>query len=66
MDIGYLLTLQDFRNLYGEYFTTFFQKMTYFGELSTTLLIIAGIYLLLTLVLTSLVKQLEKRFSVSD
>ena len=30
------------------------------------LFIIAGIYLLLTLVLTSLVKQLEKRFSVSD
>ncbi|MBR0417565.1 MAG: amino acid ABC transporter permease [Erysipelotrichaceae bacterium] len=30
------------------------------------LFIIAGIYLLLTLVLTSLVKQLEKRFSASD
>ena len=30
------------------------------------LFIIAGIYLLLTLVLTSLVKQQEKRFSVSD
>ena len=44
MDIGYLLILQDFRNLYGEYFTSFFQKMTYFGELSTTLLIIAGMY----------------------
>ena len=44
MDISYLLFLQDLRERHGDFFLTFFQKMTYWGELSTVLLVIAGIY----------------------
>ena len=44
MDINYLLWLQGFREKYGSYFTGFFLKMTFWGELSTTLLVIAAVY----------------------
>ena len=44
MDIRYLLLLQGFRERAGDFFTAFFQKMTFWGELSTALLVIAAVY----------------------
>lgn len=39
-----LLYLQNFRESYGAIFTSFFEKMTYFGELNTVLVLLAIIY----------------------
>lgn len=44
MDISYLLFLQSFREMAGDFFTGFFRKMTFWGELSTVLLVIAAVY----------------------
>lgn len=44
MDINILLTLQEFRNGPGAIFAGFFSKMTWLGELSTAIVIMALIY----------------------
>ena len=44
MDITILLALQDFRNGPGALFAEFLKKMTFFGELNTTLVILALVY----------------------
>lgn len=44
MDIDILLALQEFRNGVGACLVDFMLKMTYFGEMSTVLIIIALIY----------------------
>ncbi len=44
MDINILLALQDFRNGDGALLADFLKKMTFFGELNTTLAILAVIY----------------------
>jgi undecaprenyl-diphosphatase len=44
MDIAILLALQDFRNGLGALFAEFLKKMTFFGELNTTLVIFALVY----------------------
>ncbi len=44
MDINILLVLQDFRNGIGSFLTDFLVKMTFFGEMSTVLIIMAIIY----------------------
>ena len=44
MDITILLALQDFRNGPGALFADFLKKMTFFGELNTTLVILALVY----------------------
>ncbi len=44
MDIGILLGLQDFRNGAGGFLADFLKKMTFFGELNTTLVIMAVVY----------------------
>ena len=44
MDIDILLTLQEFRNGSGSIFAGFFSKMTWLGELSTAIVIMALIY----------------------
>lgn len=40
----FLYQLQSFREIAGNIFTAFFQKMTFFGELNTTLVLLAIIY----------------------
>ena len=37
MDISILLALQNFRNTAGTFLADFLSKMTFFGELNTTL-----------------------------
>lgn len=44
MDINILLTLQEFRDGAGECFAEFFSEMTFLGEKSTSIVIIAIIY----------------------
>ena len=44
MDIRYLLALQEFRNGPGAILAAFFAKMTFLGELTTALFIMAAIY----------------------
>ena len=44
MDIRYLLLLQEFRNGPGAILAAFFAKMTFLGELTTALFIMAAIY----------------------
>ncbi len=44
MDIRYLLAIQEFRDGAGSSLASFFQKMTYFGELNTLIIILAIIY----------------------
>ena len=44
MDINILLALQEFRNSVGEFLAEFLSKMTFLGEKSTVLVIIAIIY----------------------
>lgn len=44
MDIKILLALQDFRNGSGGFLTEFFVKMTFLGEITTVLVIMAAIY----------------------
>ena len=44
MDIGILLTLQQFRNGAGAILADFLSKMTFLGELNTVLVIMAVIY----------------------
>ena len=44
MDIQFLLLLQNFRNGIGSCLTAFLAKMTFFGELNTTIIFIASIY----------------------
>ncbi len=44
MDIRILLALQDFRNGFGGFLADFLSKMTFFGEMNTTLIIMAIIY----------------------
>lgn len=44
MDIGILLMLQEFRNGAGAIFTDFFVKMTFLGELTTAMVIMALFY----------------------
>lgn len=44
MDINILLALQEFRNGAGECFAEFLSEMTFLGEKSTSLVIIAAIY----------------------
>ena len=44
MDIEYLLGLQNFRQGAGSVFASFFEKMTFLGELNTVLVIMALIY----------------------
>ena len=44
MDIEILLVLQEFRNNAGAILTDFMSKMTFFGELNTTMVIMAVIY----------------------
>ena len=44
MDFTILLALQDFRNGAGAFLTDFLSKMTFFGEMNTTLIIMAIIY----------------------
>ncbi len=44
MDINILLALQDFRNSTGAFLADFFAKMTWLGELSMTIVIMALIY----------------------
>lgn len=44
MDITILIALQDFRNGPGALFAEFLKKMTFFGELNTTLVILALVY----------------------
>lgn len=44
MDIRILLALQDFRNGSGGFLADFLSKMTFFGEMNTTLIIMAIIY----------------------
>ncbi len=44
MDINILLALQDFRNGDGALLADFLKKTTFFGELNTTLAILAVIY----------------------
>ena len=44
MDINVLLALQEFREAAGTVLTNFFLKMTFFGELNTILVLMAGVY----------------------
>lgn len=44
MDIDILLALQQFREGAGSFLTDFFSKMTFFGELSTVIVIMAVVY----------------------
>lgn len=44
MDISILLALQNFRNTTGAFLADFLSKMTFFGELNTTLVIFSIIY----------------------
>ena len=44
MDFTILLALQDFRNGAGAFLADFLSKMTFFGEMNTTLIIMAIIY----------------------
>ena len=44
MDIDILLALQDFRNGVGGCLTSFLSKMTFYGELSTAIILMAAIY----------------------
>jgi membrane-associated phospholipid phosphatase len=44
MDMSFLLLLQAFRNGSGSFLVDFMKKMTFFGELNTTLVILAIIY----------------------
>ena len=44
MDISILLILQNFRNGAGAFLADFLSKMTFFGELNTTLVIFSIIY----------------------
>lgn len=44
MDFTILLALQDFRNSAGAFLADFLSKMTFFGEMNTTLIIMAIIY----------------------
>ena len=44
MDFNILLALQDFRNGAGAFLADFLSKMTFFGEMNTTLIIMAIIY----------------------
>ena len=44
MDIDILLALQAFRNGAGAFLADFMKKMTFFGELNTTLVIMAIVY----------------------
>ena len=44
MDLQILLALQDFRESTGAALSDFFLKMTFFGELNTTLILLAAIY----------------------
>ena len=44
MDIEILLWLQEFRNTIGAFLAEFLSKMTYFGEMNVTLIIMALIY----------------------
>ncbi len=44
MDIRYLLAIQEFRDGAGSFLASFFQKMTYIGELNTIIIILAIIY----------------------
>jgi hypothetical protein len=44
MDINILLALQDFRNGAGAFLSDFFSKMTFLGELTTAMVLMAIIY----------------------
>ena len=44
VDIDILLALQDFRNGVGGCLTSFLSKMTFYGELSTAIILMAAIY----------------------
>ena len=44
MDISILLGLQDFRNGAGGFLAEFLKKMTFLGELNTTLVLLAIVY----------------------
>lgn len=44
MDIAILLGLQDFRNGAGSFLADFLSKMTFLGELNTTMVIMAAVY----------------------
>jgi undecaprenyl-diphosphatase len=44
MDISILLALQDFRNGAGAFLSDFFSKMTFLGELTTAMVLMAIIY----------------------
>ncbi len=44
MDISILLTLQEFRDGIGSFLTDFMLKMTFLGEVNTTLVILAVVY----------------------
>ena len=44
MDINILLALQDFRNGAGAFLADFFSKMTFLGELTTAMVLMAIVY----------------------
>ena len=44
MDINILLALQDFRNGAGAFLADFFSKMTFLGELTTAMVLMAVVY----------------------